>query len=160
MKNLNGNFRRENTSKRKIIDKLSNDEYYKKMDHTVKDFPVWKLKWKRKRTEKEKKEKQKDRCTSTKRLQGKELTKSLRQALLATYKDSGDEEEEDKENNEAMSLFELIDSESSEFDVDRNSSQILQLGMQINRPPLFDGQYFNEWKACMEVFLHATDYDL
>lgn len=65
MKNLNGNFRRENTSKRKIIDKLSNDEYYKKMDHTVKDFPVWKLKWKRKRTEKEKKEKQKDRCKGT-----------------------------------------------------------------------------------------------
>lgn len=59
MKNLNGSFRRENRSKRKII------EHYKKMDHTVKDFPVWKLKWKRKRTEKEKKEKQKDRCKGT-----------------------------------------------------------------------------------------------
>ena len=33
-------------------------------------------------------------------------------------------------------------------------------GQNINRPPLFNGQYYSWWKARMEVFIQAEDYEL
>ena len=33
-------------------------------------------------------------------------------------------------------------------------------GQHINRPPLFNGQYYSWWKARMEDFIQAEDYEL
>ncbi|KAG5632092.1 hypothetical protein H5410_003809 [Solanum commersonii] len=33
-------------------------------------------------------------------------------------------------------------------------------GQDINTPPLFNGQYYSWWKARMEVFIQADDYEL
>ncbi|KAH0720707.1 hypothetical protein KY284_005737 [Solanum tuberosum] len=33
-------------------------------------------------------------------------------------------------------------------------------GQDINKPPLFNGQYCSWWKAMMETFIQAEDYEL
>ena len=33
-------------------------------------------------------------------------------------------------------------------------------GQHINRPPLFNGEYYSWWKTRMEDFIQAEDYEL
>ena len=33
-------------------------------------------------------------------------------------------------------------------------------GQSCNRPPLFNGQNYTYWKACMHIFVQALDYDM
>lgn len=81
----------------------------------------------------------------------------MKQAFLVAYEDSGNEEEEGSDN-EAISLYAVIESE--EPDKCSNTSSSVQLGMHVETPPLFDGHHFDEWKMRMEVFLQTKDYDL
>ncbi|XP_070032158.1 uncharacterized protein [Nicotiana tomentosiformis] len=59
MKNSINSSKRNNGGKPKQIDKDSYDGCYKcnKLDHMVKDYPMWETEWKKERVEKEKREK-------------------------------------------------------------------------------------------------------
>lgn len=70
----------------------------------------------------------------------------MKQAFLAAYEESESEDEEGKEN-ETIIMYAVIESQES-----NKLEYLVQLGMHIGRPPLFDGYHWDEWKMRMEVF--------
>ncbi|XP_070057439.1 uncharacterized protein [Nicotiana tomentosiformis] len=78
----------------------------------------------------------------------------MKQAFLAAYEDSGSDQDEEK-GYEAISLYAVI----NEHQVVK-TKPLVQLGMHIGRPHLFDEHHCDEWKLCMKIFFQATDFDL
>ncbi|XP_070022337.1 uncharacterized protein [Nicotiana sylvestris] len=96
-------------SKPKQIDKTNYDGCYKceKLDHMVKDCPMWEIEQRKERAEKEKQEKMREKCSNKGKILGKGYTEAMKQAFLAAYEDSGSDQEEEKEDG-AINLYVVI----------------------------------------------------
>ncbi|XP_070049150.1 uncharacterized protein [Nicotiana tomentosiformis] len=91
MKNSKSASKRETSSKHKQIDKAKYDGCYKcgKIDHMVKDNPIWKIERRKERVEKEKHEKMREKGSNKGKILGKGFIEAMKQAFLAAYEDNG-----------------------------------------------------------------------
>ncbi|XP_070045573.1 uncharacterized protein [Nicotiana tomentosiformis] len=140
MNNSKSSSKKETSSKHKQINKANYDGCYKfgKLDHMVKNCPMWEIQRRKERAEKEKQEKMRENGSNKETILGKRFTEEMKQAFLAAYEDSGSDQEEENKD-EAISLYAVID-EHQVVKIEPPG----QLGMHIGRPPLFDEHHYDE----------------
>lgn len=75
----------------------------------------------------------------------------MKQAFLTACKDNSDDnQDEDEETNEPLSLFAMTEGDNQQTWPDGDP----------NCPLPFTRQHFDWWKDIMEIFLQAEDFDL
>ncbi|XP_075101777.1 uncharacterized protein LOC142177210 [Nicotiana tabacum] len=91
MKNSKNTSKRETNGKPKPIEKANYDGCYKcsKLDHMVKDCPMWEIEWRKERAEKEKWEKMREKGSNKRKILGKGFTEAIKQDFLTAYEDNG-----------------------------------------------------------------------